>query len=94
MWLHNTTGSAVTDLRTWTSGLASHTGAALGDDAVTFRPERVDRLDPAGSEEILVIVNVDEDALPGSYHGQILVEGLADAAFPLTVRVVPGPTGL
>jgi hypothetical protein len=91
MWLRNTTGSAVTNLRLWTPGLFTHTGDALAAHAVTFSPERVQRLDPGQSSEILVVVSVVDDAAVGSYHAHVLVEGLADTAFPLSARVVPEP---
>ncbi|MGZ4149697.1 MAG: COG1470 family protein [Actinomycetota bacterium] len=91
LWLHNSTGSAVTGLRPWTSGLVSHDGSALGAELVTFRPDRVDRLDPGGSVEILVAVTAPPDARLGLHHGQILVEGLAATAFPARVRVVGEP---
>jgi hypothetical protein len=92
MWLQNTTGSAVTSLRLWTPGLFTHTGDALAAEAVTFSPERIQRLDPGESSEILVVASVVDDAVVGSYHGHVLVEGLADTAFPLIARVVPEPS--
>ncbi len=82
LWLHNSTGSAVTMLRPWTSGLVSHDGSTLGSAPVTFRPERIDRLDPGTSAEILVAAAAPPDAPPGLYHGQIFVEGLPATAFP------------
>jgi hypothetical protein len=87
LWLHNTTTSAAVDLRPWCPGLASHRGASLPPTAVTCAPARIDRLDPGASCEILVTVAVGEDASQGSYHGQLLVDGLPDAVFPLRTRV-------
>ena len=92
LWLHNSTGSAAAGLRPWTSGLVSHDGSTLGAELVAFRPERVDRLDPGASTEILVAVTAPADAPLGLYHGQILVEGLDTTAFPVRVRVVSQPT--
>ena len=93
MWLHNTTTSAVANVRPWTRRLVSHTGARLPAAAVAFSPKRIDRLDAGESQEILVTVHVDDDAAPGPYHGQVLVEGLPDAAFPIVARVVPRVRG-
>ena len=36
---------------------------------------------------------VGEDAAPGAYHGQLLVDGLPDVVFPLRARVLPAPNG-
>ena len=93
MWLHNTTTSAVANVRPWTRRLVSHTGARLPAAAVAFSPKRIDRLDAGESQEILVTVHLDDDAAPGPYHGQVLVEGLPDAAFPIVARVVPRVRG-
>ena len=62
---------------------------SLPATAVTCAPGRIDRLDPDASREILVTVAVGEDARPGAYHGQLLVDGLPDVVFPLRVRVLP-----
>ena len=93
MWLHNTTASPAVDLRPWCPGLASHTGASLPASAVTCAPDRIARLGPDESSEVLVTVAVGEDAAPGAYHGQLLVDGLPDAVFPLHARVLPAPNG-
>jgi hypothetical protein len=89
VWLHNTTASAEADLRPWCPGLASHGGAALAASAVSCAPERIDRLEPGASRELLVTVAVGEDTVAGAYHGQLLVDGLADVEIPLRVRVLP-----
>jgi hypothetical protein len=89
LWLHNTTATAAVELRPWCPGLASHTGVSLPGSAVTCTPGRIDRLDPGASREILVTVAVGEDAHPGAYHGQLLVEHLPDVVFPLRIRVQP-----
>jgi hypothetical protein len=69
--------------------LAKHTGTSLAGTTVTCTPGRIDRLDPDASLEILVTVAVVEDTSPGTYHGQLLVEGLPDVVFALHVRVLP-----
>ena len=89
LWLHNTTASRAVDLRPWCPGLASHTGASLPATALTCAPDRIGRLGPDESREILVTVAVGADAAPGAYHGQLLVDGLPDVVFPLHVRVLP-----
>ncbi len=93
MWLHNTTTSAVEKVRPWTRRLVNHAGARLPSGAVTFTPKRIARLDAGGSQEILVTIDLAGRADPGPYHGQILVEGLPDAVFPVTVRVLPRAGG-
>ena len=92
LWLHNTTTSTAVDLRPWIPALSSHSGASLPPAVVTFTPERIKRLDPGMSREVLVLISVGEDAVPAPYHGQILIERLPDAVFPVTVRVRP-PSG-
>ena len=92
LWLHNTTASAAVDLRAWCPGLASHSGASLPATAVTCAPEKIDRLEAGASRQILVTVAVGEDAPAGTYHGQLLVDGLPDVVFPLRARVVPAAT--
>lgn len=89
LWLHNTTASPAVNLRPWCPGLANHNGASLPTDAVTCAPQRIDRLDPDASCEILVTVAIGEDAAPGTYHGQLLVDGLPDVVFPLRIEVSP-----
>lgn len=93
LWLHNTTASAAADLRPWCPGLAGHTGVLLPANVVTCAPARIDRLDPDASREILVTVALGEDAPPGAYHGQLLVDGLPDVVFPLRVRVLAQTNG-
>jgi hypothetical protein len=92
VWLHNTTASVEADLRPWCPGLANHGGAALAATTVSCAPERIDRLEPGSSRELLVTVAVGEDTVAGEYHGQLLVDGLADVVFPLRVRVLPATT--
>jgi len=89
LWLHNTTASSAVGFRPWCPVLANHTGASLPVTAVTCSPTRIDRLDPGQSREVLVTVAVGEDASPGAYHGQLLVDGLPDVVFPLRVLVLP-----
>ena len=88
VWLHNTTASVETDLRPWCPGLANHSGASLAATAVSCTPEQIDRLEPGASRELLVTVAVGEDVAAGAYHGQLLVDGLADVVFPLRVTVL------
>ncbi|HEY6474891.1 MAG TPA: hypothetical protein VIY26_18505 [Acidimicrobiales bacterium] len=89
VWLHNTTASTASGLRPWCPGLATHSGGTLPAAAVTCQPERIDRLESGASSDVLVTVAVPDDAVPGTYHGQLLVEGLPDVVFPLRVRVQP-----
>lgn len=89
LWLHNTTGEAANDLRPWCPGLANHAGASLPAGALTCQPERIDRLDPDASCELVVTVSVGEDTAAGTYHGQLLVDGLPDVVFPVRAPVRP-----
>ena len=89
VWLHNTTASAAVNLRPWCPGLASHAGASAPAAAVTCTPERIDRLERDASREVTVTLSVGDDAAPGVYHGQLLVDGLPDVVFALRAVVVP-----
>jgi hypothetical protein len=91
LWLHNTTASAAVGLRPWCSGLATHAGIAIPAGSVTCQPERIDRLEPDASRELVVTIAVEEGASPGVYHGQLLVDGLPDVVFPLRVQVRAAP---
>jgi hypothetical protein len=75
-------------LRAHVPQLASVDGVVL-DAPVTVTPERFD-LQPHERIELSVTVELPSDALPGRYHGLVLVAGLPDAAHPVTVEVV-GP---
>jgi hypothetical protein len=88
LWLHNTTAAAAVGLRPWCPGLVSHSGASLPAAAVTCMPERIDRLDADDSRKVVVTLAVGEDAVPGAYHGQLLVDGLPDVVFALRATVV------
>ncbi|MGH9297453.1 MAG: hypothetical protein ACRDZP_05695, partial [Acidimicrobiales bacterium] len=91
LWLHNTESSTVNDLRAWAAPLVSHVGGRLGDGVVTFEPERVSRLDPGESRELLAMAEIPIDAAPGLYHGQVLVERLPELVLPVTVTVLAAP---
>jgi hypothetical protein len=93
LWLHNTTAEAASDLRAWCPGLVSHSGATIPSVALTCQPERIDRLEPDASCELVVTVVVAEDTAPGTYHGQLLVDGLPDVVFPIRVQVRPATDG-
>ena len=93
LWLHNTTTAAVADVRPWTRRLVNHAGARLPSGAVTFSPKRIDRLEAGQSQEIVVTIHLVGRATPGPYHGQVLVDGLPEAAFPIMVRVLSRARG-
>ncbi|MEM7096545.1 MAG: hypothetical protein AAF567_26315 [Actinomycetota bacterium] len=67
------------------SDLRRHDGATIAADAV-----RILRSDVGGTVAPTFVIRVDapEDTEAGTYHGQILVEGLPDLALGLTVRVI------
>jgi hypothetical protein len=87
LWLHNTTHETASSLRPWCPGLTAPSSASIPAGAVTCQPERIDRLEPGSSREVVVTVAVEEGAELGTYHGQLLVEGQPDLVFPLRVRV-------
>lgn len=89
LWLHNTTAQRASGLRPWCPGLAMHSGGTLPAAAVTCQPERIDRLEPGASADVVVTVAAPDGAAPGTYHGQLLVDGLPDVVFALRVRVQP-----
>jgi hypothetical protein len=91
LWLHNTTASAATGLRPWATGLMSHAGERLPSEAVTFDPDRVERLDPGESRPLVAMLEAPAAAPLGSYHGQVLVERLPEMALAVVVRVVAAP---
>ncbi len=65
--------------------LIRHDGTAIGREAVTiFRTTSFDGDDPT----FVVRVDVPPSTEPGTYHGQILVEGLPEVALALIVTVV------
>ena len=59
-----------------------------GSHRSVVHARKIDRLEPGASRELLVTVTVGEDIAAGAYHGQLLVDGLADVVFPLHVTVL------
>ena len=88
MWLHNPTRSTVRNLRFWSSGLVAHDGRILPPSAFTFRPPGVTAIGPDSSVAITASVAIPVSAVPGTYHAQVLVDGLPEEAFPARVNVV------
>ena len=89
MWLHNPTSSSVSNLRFWSQGFVTHNGETLPSSAVTFNPANVPSIEPESSLEVTVSVAIPSHTIPGTYHGQILVEGLPEEVFPARVKVDP-----
>jgi len=88
MWMHNPTNSSVSNLRFWSQGFVTHDGKTLPPSAITFNPPNVPSIEPESSLEVTVSVAIPSATLPGTYHGQILVEGLPEEVFPARVNVV------
>lgn len=88
IWLHNPTAQASPRLRLWAPPLLTHDGHTLDPSAIVFTPSIVTAIEADSSLDILVTVSVPNDARPGKYHGQILVEGLPDTSFPLCIAVL------
>ena len=89
VWLHNTTAS----VGGRPPAVVSRFGQPL--PARPWQPPQC-RARPNGSivssrapvVSSLVTVAVGEDVVAGAYHGQLLVDGLADVVFPLRVTVL------
>ena len=92
MWLHNPTSTDVGHLRFWTTGLTTHDGRAIAAPAIAFDPASLDLIDANSSIVIAVSVDVPPEATAACYHGLVMVDGLADCAFPVMLNVIdPGP---
>ena len=73
--------------------LVDHAGHHVSGDAVELRSARrwrVSSLAPAAS--VLATFRVPVEAVPGTYHGLVLVEHLADLALPILAEVRPPET--
>ena len=88
MWLHNPTRSRFLSLRLWSQGFVTHDGIALSPSAITFTPAKLATVDPDSSVEITASVAAPDSAVPGTYHAQVLVDGLPEEVFPARVNVV------
>jgi hypothetical protein len=92
MWLHNPTSNGTVHLRFWTPGMVTHDGGAIPAPAIAFDPPALDLIGADSSTVIAVSVEVPRDTTGGQYHGLVMVHGLADCAFPVTLTVIhPGP---
>ncbi len=85
-WLHNTSGAAAPPLRVHVGELRSTRGAVLGA-RIVVGPDTVARLEPGQSLGVTIEVRVPTDAVPGTYHGLVFVDGLEDDPLMLTVHV-------
>ena len=88
MWLHNPTSTDVGHLRFWTPGLTTHDGRAIAAPAIAFDPASLDLIGANSSIVIVVSVDVPPGATAACYHGLVMVDGLADCAFPLMLNVI------
>lgn len=88
MWLHNPTRSKYQNLRFWSQGLVTHDGIAFPPSVITFAPAKLATVAPDSSVEITASVSVPVSAVPGTYHAQVLVDGLPEEVFPARVNVV------
>jgi hypothetical protein len=88
-WLHNTTREAVTALVPRAADLVDHHDHRILGVALSFDPGTVARLEPGASSQLLATLRVPVDAVPGTYHGLVLVEHLEDVALHVVVEVRP-----
>jgi hypothetical protein len=88
-YVHNTSATAVGEVRPHCAPLRSHLGHELAADALRFDPEAVDPLPPRGSCGIEVRCRVPPDAAPGTYVSVILVSNVPEMYLPLRVTVKP-----
>lgn len=88
LWLHNATSSPTSGLRLWSPGLVAHDGRIINASAMAFRPENVARVEAHSSVEVTLTVEVPSDACPGTYHAQVLVEGVPGTAYPIAIDVI------
>jgi hypothetical protein len=88
-WLHNTTPEAATALVPRAAGLVDHHGHQLPGDALSFDPAVVAQLEPGTSRQLLTTLRLPADAVPGTYHGLVLVEHLPTLALHVVVEVRP-----
>ena len=68
------------------SASSSPIGGVVLDATVAVRPERLD-LEPHESAVIEIDVALPTAAGPGRYHGLLLLAGLPDVAYPISVDV-------
>lgn len=84
--IRNDRGETVRGARPLVPGLVSGSGAPL-DAVVSVQPEQLD-LDAHERVVVTVEVHVSPVAVPGRYHGLLVVSGLADTAIPVSITVV------
>jgi hypothetical protein len=92
-WLHNTTSEAVAGLLPRAADLVDHQGHHLPGGSLSFDPATVAQLDPGGSRQLLATLRVPVDAVPGTYHGLVLVEHLPALALQVVAEVRPAAEG-
>jgi hypothetical protein len=86
-YVHNTSATAVGEVRPHCAPLRSHLGDELAADAVRFDPEVVDPLPPRGSCGIEVRCRVPPGAATGTYVSVILVSNVPELYLPLQLTV-------
>jgi hypothetical protein len=91
VWLHNTTADATTALVPRAVDLVDHHGNRISGGALAFDPAAVAQLDPGASSQLLATLRLPSDAVPGTYHGLVLVEHLPDVALHVVAEVRPAP---
>jgi hypothetical protein len=88
-WLHNSTPVPATALVLRAADLVDHQDHRISGAAVTFDPVAVSRLEPGASRQVLATLRVPVDAVPGTYHGLVLVEHLPELALHVVAEVRP-----
>jgi hypothetical protein len=90
-WVHNSSATAVNDVRPHCSPPRSHQGEELGAEVVSFDPAVFDPLPARSSCGVEVKVAVPPTASPGTYATVVLVSNVPALYLPLNVAVVAAP---
>lgn len=90
-WVHNSSATAVNDVRPHCAAPRSHQGEELGADVVSFDPAVFDPLPARSSCGVEVMVAVPRTATPGTYATVVLVSNVPALYLPLNVAVVAEP---
>jgi hypothetical protein len=91
-WIHNSSASAVNDVRPHCAPLRSHLGHEMDVDVITFDPPGLMPLPPRSSCGIEVSVAVPQEAVPATYITVVLVTNVPALYLPLLVTVVSDET--
>jgi hypothetical protein len=93
VWVHNTTDVPVSGAALRITDLTAADGARIAAAAAAFSPGALD-VPAAESRRARLSVAVPRSSASGTYHGHVLVAGLAGASLPVRLAVgTPPGTG-